>query len=297
MQWPAATAKYLDYLAMIRQLSAHTIKNYRRDLEQAAEFFSPQQPFSLSQHDIRFYSQSLHRKGLHSSSIKRKLSSLRQFYQFFIEHGEQKNNPVLDVRPPKAAKKLPKVADADQLSFLLNYQGDDWFSIRDKAIIELLYSSGLRLAEIAASNLADIDFKERLILVTGKGNKQRLLPIGSKAIDAIQNWLKVRIEKTNEAQPALFIAQTGKRISHRNIQARLEKLGLERGSQQKLHPHLLRHSFASHMLESSSDIRAVQELLGHSDISTTQIYTHLDFQHLAKTYDKAHPRAKAKDDK
>jgi integrase/recombinase XerC len=220
---------------------------------------------------------------------------LRQFYQFFIKQGIHPHNPVLGLQPPKGEKKLPQTLDADQLSQLLNYSGDDWFSIRDKAIVELLYSSGLRLAEIAAVNILDADLKERVITVTGKGNKQRQLPIGKKAISAIVQWLGVRQDKgCNTEQQALFISQNGDKLSHRSIQLRLAKLGLERGAQQKLHPHLFRHSFASHLLESSSDLRAVQELLGHSDISTTQIYTHLDFQHLAKTYDAAHPRAKKK---
>lgn len=292
--WQAAIEQYINYIAHIRRLSAVTVEGYQRDLHDAAVFFAEQSPFELKTHDIRFYISKLHRQGLLSKTLQRKLSALRQFFQFFIRQRRHNENPVLGVRPPKAARKLPKVLNTDELSHLLNYQADDWFAIRDKAMVELLYSSGLRLAEIANLNRGDLDFNAGTVKVTGKGNKQRIVPLGSKAIAALQDWFKVRLEKANTDEPAVFISQQGKRISHRSIQLRLGKLGLERGAQQHLHPHMLRHSFASHILESSSDLRAVQEMLGHSDISTTQIYTHLDFQHLAKTYDAAHPRAKKK---
>lgn len=295
MNWANAIQRYIDNLENIRRLSPHTINNYQRDLNQCADFFSENLPFELEQPDIRRFTNTLHRKGLGGKSLQRKLSSIRQFYDFFIKQREHDKNPALGISPPKSARKLPKAIDADHLSQILNYDADDWFSTRDKAIIELLYSSGLRLAEIASTNLNHIDFKAQIIIVTGKGNKQRVLPIGSKAIQALQLWLKERSNKTIIDEEALFLSQQGKRLSHRSIQQRLKKLGGERASNQSLHPHMLRHSFASHILESSSDLRAVQELLGHSDISTTQIYTHLDFQHLAKTYDAAHPRAKKKD--
>ena len=296
--WHVAIDEYINNLVSIRRLSPHTTKNYRRDLEEAATFFeSTENPFTLSQHDIRAFTNKLHRKGLASKSIQRKLSSLRQFFDYFIKQRQCENNPALGVSPPKSGRKLPKVMDTDQLNQLLNYTPEDWHGIRDKAILELLYSSGLRLAEIAALNHDDIDFSSHVITVTGKGSKQRQVPMGKAAISALQSWLQIRNLNTNEQQPtennaAIFISQRGNRISHRNIQDRLKKLGITRETQQGLHPHLLRHSFASHILESSGDLRAVQELLGHSDISTTQIYTHLDFQHLAKTYDQAHPRAK-----
>ena len=298
MLWGPAIEEYIQYITVVRRLSLHTVTNYQRDLQQAADFFLQHQQehaFKLSQHDIRQYTNFQHRQGLGSKSLQRKLSSLRQFYHYFIQQGKADDNPALAIQPPKSDKKLPKVMDTDQLSQLLNYQADDWYSVRDKAIVELLYSSGLRLAEISNLNIADIDFQQALVLVTGKGDKQRQLPLGRMALKALQEWLPVREERLGATHlEAVFISNQKKRISHRSIQLRLEKLGLERQSQQKLHPHLLRHSFASHLLESSSDLRAVQELLGHQDISTTQIYTHLDFQHLAKTYDKAHPRAKKK---
>ena len=298
MLWDAAIAQYIQHIRVERRLSPHTCSNYQRDLQQAAQFFSTQQQhqvFELKAHDVRSYTNSLHRKGLSRKSLQRKLSSLRQLYQFFIQLRQTDDNPALNIQLPKVERKLPKVMDADALQQLLNYEADDWIEKRDKAILELLYSSGLRLAEIARLNIDDMDFNDALVTVTGKGNKQRQLPLGRFAIKALKVWLKAREEISADPEmTAIFISQRQSRLSHRSIQLRLEKIGLERQSTQKLHPHLLRHSFASHLLESSSDLRAVQELLGHKDIATTQIYTHLDFQHLAKTYDKAHPRANKK---
>lgn len=294
MDWQAAITAYIDYIATVRRLSPHTCVNYQRDLEDLAEHYRQEPPFSLTQHHIRQYANRLHRQGLSSKSLQRKLSSIRRFYDFYIRQRQAQQNPALGVKPPKAARKLPKVMDADQLNQLLNYDADNWFAIRDKAILELLYSSGLRLAEIAGLDLADLDFAQAIVTVTGKGNKQRRLPLGRLAIAALRAWLQVRNDKADGDETAVFVSQQGSRISHRNIQQRLRELGIRRGANQALHPHLMRHSFASHMLESSGDLRAVQELLGHSDISTTQIYTHLDFQHLAKTYDAAHPRAHKK---
>ena len=299
MNWHDAIATYTDYIASVRRLSPHTVKNYRRDLDEfAACFEETQLPFTLSQHDVRSYTNRLHRQGLSSKSLQRKLSSIRQFYAYFIKQRETKNNPALGIKPPKASRKLPKVMDTDEISHLLNFDADAPLAFRDKAIVELFYSCGLRLAEIAALDIADIDFRESIVTATGKGNKQRLVPLGRLAHKALTDWLRERLQLIKHPdETAVFVSQQGNRLSHRSIQQRLCKLGLERGINQKLHPHMLRHSFASHLLESSSDLRAVQELLGHSDISTTQIYTHLDFQHLAKTYDSAHPRAKKRRDK
>jgi integrase/recombinase XerC len=295
MQWEAAIKQYCNHIEMVRQLSPHTVKNYQRDLNEAADFFKEQTPFSLSQHDIRTFANKQHRLGLASKSIQRKLSSLRQFYAYFIKLRSTQSNPALGIKPPKAPRKLPKVMDTDQLSHLLNYDADTWHSIRDKAMVECFYSCGLRLAEIASLDIHDIDMAQHTASVIGKGNKQRITPIGRFAQEAIIAWLAQRqLTPVIQDATALFLSQQGKRISHRNIQQRLRLLGAERGANQALHPHMLRHSFASHLLESSGDLRAVQELLGHSDISTTQIYTHLDFQHLAKTYDAAHPRARKK---
>lgn len=297
MQWEATTQQYCHYIATVRRLSPHTVANYRRDLEEAAGYFSDQTPFTLTSHDIRQYVGALHRKGQAAKSIQRKLSSLRQFYQYFIRQRLHNSNPAVGVRPPKSVKKLPRVFSTDELSQLLDYQADGFFELRDKAMVELFYSSGLRLAEIASLDMQDVDKRGATVKVTGKGNKERIVPLGTMALKALDDWLAIRGEKPAQDQQALFISQQGKRITHRNIQLRLAKLGTDRGSHKRLHPHMLRHSFASHVLESSGDLRAVQEMLGHSDISTTQIYTHLDFQHLAKTYDAAHPRAQKKKDK
>lgn len=294
MQWPAAIQQYCHYIATIRRLSPHTVANYQRDLQEAARYFSSQTPFQLSNHDVRLYAGTLHRQGQAAKSIQRKLSALRQFYQYYIRQRLHQSNPALGVRPPKAAKKLPRVFSTDELSHLLDYDAEGFFEVRDKAMVELFYSSGLRLAEIASLDLLDVDKRSATVKVTGKGNKERIVPLGKMALTALQAWLTLREGRLAEDRQALFISRQGTRMSHRNIQLRLAKLGADRGSQKRLHPHMLRHSFASHVLESSGDLRAVQEMLGHSDISTTQIYTHLDFQHLAKTYDAAHPRAHKK---
>lgn len=296
MEWPAAIDLFTGHIATVRRLSPHTVKNYRIDLEELAEHSTQagQLPYTLTQHDIRSFATRLHRKGLSGRSIQRKLSSFRRFYDFSIRQGICANNPALGVRPPKSPRKLPKVMETDQVAHLLDSPREvhSAHDIRDLAMAELLYSSGLRLAELAALNLGSIDLTARTVLVTGKGNKQRVVPVGSKAVEAIHVWLEQRCLMTADpAEQTLFLSQQGKRLSHRAIQARLERMGKTQGARQKLHPHLFRHSFASHILESSGNLRGVQEMLGHSDISTTQIYTHLDFQHLASVYDAAHPRA------
>ncbi len=239
----------------------------------------------------------MHRQGIGSHSLQRKLSSLRSFYNFLIRKRKLKNNPALDIRAPKGAKKLPDTLDTDTLSQLLNIPPDSILAIRDRAIMELFYSSGLRLSELADLNLVSIDLQERSLRATGKGDKERLLPIGRKAIEALELWLAKRDNMAKSDKTALFVSMRGKRISTRSIQERLNYWRKKQGLEQHIHPHKLRHSFASHILESSGDLRAVQELLGHADISTTQIYTHLDFQHLANVYDKAHPRARRKSNK
>lgn len=300
--------QFLTALLTEKQYSQHTIDNYRRDLDKFATYCEAQSVSLalIEQHDIRMFIARLHRKGLKSKSIQRVLSSLRSFFNFLIKYQIAKNNPALDVRAPKAEKRLPKTLDADQLGQLLDSKPDAglkpkqlalWW--RDQCLMELFYSSGLRLSELASLNINTIDQKSQTVTVTGKREKDRMVPVGTQAIRALQTWLlhrdilKPDITDDNH-KLALFISQQGKRLHNRSIQKRLTHQAKTRGLEQHLHPHMLRHSFASHMLESSSDLRAVQELLGHSDISTTQIYTHLDFQHLAKIYDKAHPRAQKK---
>ena len=290
---------YLEYLKFERQLSKHTLSNYQRDLLSLAEFCVTQ---SITDWDVvapnqmRFYAASAYRDGLGAKSIQRRLSACRNFFAYLLRENQVRNNPVNDVRAPKAPKKLPKTLDVDAMMQLLNMQGEGNQFLRDKAMLELLYSSGLRLSELVSINVDNIDFAERLVRVTGKGNKTRIIPVGQQAMQALTQWLAVRQDWLKADMPeehvAVFISNRGKRISHRNVQARVKHWARKQGLDGTLHPHQFRHSFASHVLQSSGDLRAVQELLGHADISTTQIYTHLDFQHLANVYDKAHPRAK-----
>ncbi len=294
------TQQFQDYLEYEKQYSKHTLSGYKRDLEQFQIWLKKNQCDNILKADnlhIRNWVAGMHRQGIGSHSLQRKLSSLRSFYNFLIRKRKLKNNPALDIRAPKGAKKLPDTLDTDTLSQLLNIPPDSILAIRDRAIMELFYSSGLRLSELADLNLVSIDLQERSLRATGKGDKERLLPIGRKAIEALELWLAKRDNMAKSDETALFVSMRGKRISTRSIQERLNYWRKKQGLEQHIHPHKLRHSFASHILESSGDLRAVQELLGHADISTTQIYTHLDFQHLANVYDKAHPRARRKSNK
>ena len=294
--------KHLDgFIQMLRSekyYSEHTWKNYRRDLDNFNRYLEDHAVKdwpSVSYNHVSGYAAFRHRKGLKSTSIQRELSSIRSFFQYIIAAGIVKNNPAKDVSAPKSGKPLPKTCDAEQIGRLLNGgESRDELFIRDLAIFELIYSSGLRLAELVGIDLNDVDLAQRQLVVTGKGEKTRYLPIGTKARDAIKRWLKVRGNLSKNSTEALFLSKLGKRISPRNVQARLNQLVKRQSLDQTLSPHTLRHSFATHLLESSGDLRAVQELLGHANIGTTQIYTHLDFQHLAKVYDSAHPRAKRK---
>lgn len=288
-------AAFINYLANIRRYSPHTVAAYGRDLAALCDFCRQQQLAGwqqLHQADIRALAAQCHRRGLKGKSIQRTLSSIRSFYQYLIKQHRCKHNPAIGVSAPKIPRQLPVTMDTDQLDQLLSSPASDWIEIRDKAIVELFYSSGLRLSELTALDLADLDLREGLVTVIGKGNKARTVPVGRLAIKAIQAWLAVRGEQLRDPQDsAVFISQRGQRIHPRSVQARLQKMAAQQSMRRNLHPHMLRHSFASHILESSSDLRAVQEMLGHANISTTQIYTHLDFQHLARVYDDAHPRA------
>lgn len=291
---------FIDHLAQQRRLSAHTVNNYRRDLQQLLDYCDRAELdawSSLKTKELRQFTAFLHRKGLASRSIQRMLSAIRTFFQYLIKNDLADSNPAQAVQAPKAEKRLPSTLDVDQMNALLDHTIPDTFvASRDRAIMELFYSSGLRLAELAALDLRDIDFGDRLVHVTGKGNKDRVCPVGKQAIKALKDWLDKRDQTGFFDQPAVFITQQGRRLGVRSIQKRLSFWGKKQGISDHVHPHRLRHAFASHMLESSGDLRAVQELLGHSDISTTQIYTHVDFQHLAKVYDSAHPRAKKRSD-
>ena len=289
---------FLLYLEREKRMSPHTVSNYRRDLTRfilfCTEFELPYWRSIKSSHIRQFIAQ-LHRNGLAGRSIQRLLSAIRSLYRFLIREGLADNNPAQAVQAPKVEKRLPATLDVDQMSGLLDGAAPNTLiACRDLAMMELFYSSGLRLAELASLNIRDVDFGDHLVYVTGKGNKSRVIPVGSQALTALKEWLKKRDELGFFEQLALFITQQGNRLGVRSIQQRLSQWGKKQGISDKVHPHRLRHAFASHMLEASGDLRAVQELLGHADISTTQIYTHVDFQHLAKVYDSAHPRAKKK---
>lgn len=293
----SSCSRFIDYLRDVRQLSPHTLSNYQRDLNSLQAWCDAQgksEAEELMEADIRAWVSQLHRRGLAGSSIQRSLSAARSFFNYLSRENGYPRNPAAAVQAPRKPRKLPKTLDADQVVRYLVFEDDSPTIRRDRAIAELFYSSGLRLAELASVNIDDIDKHSRLLTVTGKGNKTRTVPVGSAAIDAIEAWLEMRPQMIadEDSTGALFTSNRGQRISVRNIQARLKLQGRKAGMHQDVHPHMLRHSFASHMLESSGDLRAVQELLGHANISTTQIYTHLDFQHLAKVYDAAHPRAK-----
>ncbi len=292
-----AIDEFIEYLKIERQLSPLTLKNYTRDLTQAAEYFHALGIESWSHihsHQYRMYVAMRHRKNLSGKTIQRELSALRRLYEYLIRENKADNNPLKGVKAPKSPRRLPKAPDIEQLEQLLQENDQNVFHIRDRAMFELFYSSGLRLTELTGIDCCDIKLQEQQVRVLGKGNRQRELPVGNKAIDALHSWLKVRPSLAKVNEKALFVSRFGTRITQRAVQQRLEQLAIKQGLPLHLHPHMLRHAFATHLLESSGDLRAVQELLGHADISTTQIYTHLNFQHLAEVYDKAHPRAKRK---
>lgn len=290
---------FLRYLKSEKQLSPHTQQSYLQDLQKLQLFCGEVRISSITQIDAQHIRQLVayfHRKGLSGRSLQRVLSGIRTFFNYLQKSGKVKIDPTAGIRAPKSPKPLPKTLDVDQVGQLLDINGDGWMVTRDRAMLELFYSSGLRLSELTGLDMSDIDIRSGSVRVTGKGNKTRELPVGRFARTAIQKWLAIRSNELKEQMDkndinALFISKQGKRINPRTVQQRLKYYSVKQGSHTPINPHMLRHSFASHLLESSSDLRAVQELLGHANISTTQVYTHLDFQHLAKVYDKAHPRA------
>lgn len=289
--------QFLDHLADERQLSPRTVTAYRRDLERFADELAAQgitRAQDVTEHQVRAYAARRHRQGLGGRSIQRLLSSIRSFYRYLMREGRAEQNPAAGVRAPKSPRKLPGTLDPETIDRLLAFPADTPVAIRDKAIMELFYSSGLRLSELATLTWDRLDLASGQVTVTGKGNRQRMVPLGRKAAEALVEWRKASAELADLSEPHVFVSRHGKPVSVRNIQARIRHWARHQGLPQHVHPHLLRHSFASHVLESSGDLRAVQEMLGHADISTTQIYTHLDFQHLAEVYDQAHPRAKKK---
>lgn len=293
----------MSHLANERGLSSHTLSGYERDLRFLSAFCDQAKVAAwraLKDHHVRTFIAGCHRRGLSGKSLQRRLSSIRTFFYYLVRENLASGNPAVSISAPKTDQRLPRTLDPDQVSRLLEVKGTGWHAKRDRAILELLYSSGLRLSELVSANVDSIDWSDGSIRVIGKGNKERLLPVGSLAIEALTTWCEVREQLPNEKrrvedEQALFLSERGLRISHRNVQARINHWTRSQNIPGKVHPHMLRHSFASHILESSGDLRAVQELLGHADISTTQIYTHLDFQHLSDVYDKAHPRAHKRD--
>ena len=286
---------YLRYLKDERRYSPATLDSYRRDIHQFIEFINAVNVTDCCDVDslhIRNYAGSRRRRGVSARSLHRSLSAIRGFYTYLQREKLVENNPVADVSGPSIQKKLPNLLDVDEINRLLNEGPQNPLKLRDYAMMELMYSSGLRLAEMVNLNIDAIDLTQGQVQVLGKGNKTRYLPIGSNACKALKRWMEARPNIVVEGELAVFINNRGKRLSPRAVQLRMAQIGREQGLDKHLHPHMLRHSFASHLLESSGDLRAVQEMLGHADISTTQIYTHLDFQHLAQVYDKTHPRAK-----
>ncbi len=294
--WPT---HFLHYLRVERQLSEHTLKNYGRDLERLQQVLTDHQLADWRELDeaaLRYAVGQMHADGLSGRSLQRLLSACRAFYRFLSREGWVSRNPALAVQAPKAPRRLPQTLDTEQVGALLEIKGDEPLDIRDRAMMELIYSSGLRVSELVGIELRDLDLAEGSITVLGKGRKTRRLPVGRLAIEAIRAWLPERNKLAALDENALFVGQRGRRLTTRAVEQRLQQRGAEQGTQGRVYPHRLRHSFASHMLESSGDLRAVQELLGHANISTTQIYTHLDFQHLMDVYEKAHPRARQKND-
>ena len=283
---------FLDHLAVERQSSKHTIDAYRRDLQALGGWAASQgvdDVSALQNAQLRAFVADEHRRGLAPKSLQRRLSACRSFYQWLLRHGRIAANPAASLRAPKAARKLPQVLDVDEAVQLVEVPTDAPLGLRDRALLELLYSSGLRVSELCALRWHDLDLDEGHVTVLGKGSKQRMVPVGSHARKALAAW---RSESAAKTDAPVFPGRAGKAISPRAVQLRLRQLAQRQGLFKRVHPHLLRHTFASHVLESSGDLRGVQELLGHADLGTTQIYTHLDFQHLARVYDAAHPRAK-----
>ena len=285
---------YLEHLSNERRLSRHTVENYARDITALLELAGGTRLQQLEVHHARRYVAQLHARGLDGRSLARMLSAWRGFFNYLVRDHGFVNNPCVGIRAPRAAKRLPHALSPDEANRLMEIEGDDDLAVRDRAVLELFYSSGLRLSELTDLAPGDINFGDATVRVTGKGNKTRIVPVGSRALNALRQWLELRGRVAGADPEALFVNPRGKRLAGRVIQLRMKQWAVKLGVNANVHPHVLRHSFASHLLQSSGDLRAVQEMLGHASISTTQVYTHLDFQHLAKAYDAAHPRARKK---
>lgn len=289
-----AIAAYLAHLTDIRRASAHTVAGYARDLAAAADVLAGRGISDwtrVTTADVRELLAARHRGGARPASLARLASAVRSFYVWRMRQGLSDTNPAADVRAPKKPARLPETIDVDDLAAMLDATPADTLEVRDHAMLELFYTAGIRLAEAVGLDVTDLDLAAGEARVIGKGNRQRTVPVGSRAAAALQNWLAERPNLAAPDETALFVSRRGTRLSRSSVAARMERWAISHGLPVHLHPHKLRHSFATHMLESSADLRAVQELLGHANISTTQIYTHLDFSHLARIYDAAHPRA------
>jgi integrase/recombinase XerC len=296
MSLSAAELKHIaEFIGTLPHLSPHTRAAYRRDLDDLAGFCREQglrRWRDLDGRLLRGFVAARHHAGIGGRSLRRQLSAARTFFRHLIRQGVATHNPAQGLMAPKSPQRLPDALDVDQAAQLVGIAGDDALSVRDRAMFELMYSSGLRLSELTGLDLDSIDHADATVEVLGKGRKKRRVPVGRHALAALRDWLKTRATFAVADEAALFVSRRGTRISARAVQSCLRQRGIRQGLPTRVHPHMLRHSFATHVLESSGDLRAVQELLGHADISTTQIYTHLDFQHLAQVYDRAHPRAR-----
>lgn len=289
--------RFIRHLRERRRLSPTTCESYRRDIEHLIAFCRVHGIDDLRQvspAEIRALVADRHLHGIGGRTIRRMLSALSTFFRFLMQEGVVSSHPGANVPAPRAGRRLPGVLDVERMATLLMIEEEHPLAVRDRAIMELLYSSGLRLSELVALDLGDLHLEEGLVKVLGKGQKMRIVPVGQTACQVLGKWLKIRAALAAEGEAAVFVSRNGARLSARSVQTRLHKWSLQQGLDSRAHPHLLRHAFASHLLESSGDLRAVQELLGHADITTTQIYSHLDFQHLSQVYDRTHPRAKRK---
>jgi integrase/recombinase XerC len=289
---PLSLASWLAHLRDERRLSPHTLSAYERDTRLLLALADGRAPEALRTPDIRRFVATLHGKGLAPRSLARVLSAWRGFYDWLARKRLVSSNPCAGVRAPRAAKRLPETLSPDEAVRLVSFEVDSPMGLRDRAIFELAYSSGLRVSELTGLDLLSLDAKTGEARVLGKGSKTRIVPVGGPALAAIAAWLPQREKLARAGEAALFVNARGRRISPREVQRRIKQWALAAGLTQDVHPHMLRHSFASHVLQSSGDLRAVQEMLGHASITSTQVYTHLDFQHLAKVYDAAHPRAR-----
>ncbi len=288
--------RFLEYLRVERHAAAATRNAYRRDLSRFAAFLDPDQAGAdwgaVGTDRVQAFIAAEHRRGVSGRSLARALSAIRAFYGWLLREERVQRDPAAGVRPPRSPHKLPRALEVEEIERLLDVPGDGPLACRDRALLELFYSAGLRLAELAGLDVAGLDLDEGVVRVTGKGRRTRLVPVGRPARQALGHWLRARGQWAGPDQPALFVSARGARLSHRAIQGRLAHWARRLGLPRHVHPHMLRHSFATHLLESSGDLRAVQELLGHANIGTTQVYTQLDFSHLAEVYERAHPRAR-----